>query len=106
MPEKTFKNTLYERFPDVKKRLDVSKSYLIFENDIKQSGESILDDTLEINRYLADRHPDWQKVYDKQMNREYLIIQIEPGNEDDILGRLMTYQLPKKMVYYVYKATP
>ena len=105
MNQKPVKDILIKKFLDVKKTLDASKSYLIFENDLKRTSDSILSESLPVYQYLDKHQFHWQKIFDKQLDREYLIVQTEPGKEDNILGRLISCQLPKDMVYYVYKAT-
>ncbi len=104
MDRKSFKDALNKRFLDVKKQLDESKSYLIFENDVTRSGDSVFAEDLPVYRYLEQQKLEWQQIRDRQLEREYLIVQIEPGTEDQTLGRLMANRLPKDMVYYVYKA--
>lgn len=104
MNHKPENNTVNQRFSDVKKNLDASKSYLIFETDSKRSKDSILAKDLPIYSFLESRGFSWQRINDKELDREYLIVQTNPGDEDHILGRLMACALPKDMVYYVYKA--
>lgn len=106
MNQKSYKDILHKRFSDLKKELDPSKSYLIFENDVKKMGNSILSGDLPVYEYLERHQFIWQKIEDSQIKREYLIVQTEPGNEDDTLGRLMVYQMPREVTYFVYKATP
>ena len=60
---------------------------------------------LPVYKYLERHHLQWQNVMDRQLQREYLLVLTEPGDEDDMLGRLMACQLPGDIVYYVYKAT-
>ena len=104
MSDKNTAKTETRSFSDVKKELDSSKGYLIFENDISQSDESLFSETLQIYHYLKKHQMIWQKILDNGLEREFLIIQTEPGKEDDVLGRLMAYHLPSDLVYYVYKA--
>ena len=104
MDQKPHKNILNQRFLDVKKKLEPSKSYLIFENDAGKTDDSLLSETLQVYAYLETQQLEWQTFIDREQKSEYLIIQTEPGNEDDILGRLMACQLPEDMVCYVYKA--
>ncbi|MCG8686071.1 MAG: hypothetical protein MI892_14425, partial [Desulfobacterales bacterium] len=48
-------------FLDVKKELYSSKGYLIFENDINQSDESLFSETLQIYHFLEKHQMIWQK---------------------------------------------
>ncbi len=96
-PEK--KNFLW-----IKQNLDSSLSYIIFENDIKKQGESIFDPDHMAYTFLKGEKHTWQQVIDMDLSKEYLVIQIEPGNEDEVLGRLMGYGFPRDTVYYLYKA--
>lgn len=104
MSDKNRAKTETRSFLDVKKELDSSKGYLIFENDINQSDESLFSETLQIYHYLEKHQMIWQKILDSGLGREFLIIQTEPGKEDDVLGKLMAYHLPGELVFYVYKA--
>lgn len=91
-------------FSDVKKRLDASRSYLIFENDLKRSGDSILSEDHRIYRQLAKHRLDWERI--KDADGEYVIVQTTPGKEDQMLGRIMAGGIPKEIICYVYKANP
>lgn len=104
MSDKNTAKTENRSFLQIKKELDSSKGYLIFENDINQSDESLFSETLQIYHYLEKNQMIWQKILDSGLEREFLIIQTEPGNEDIILGRLLAGPLPRDMVYYIYKA--
>ena len=88
----------------IKQNLDSSLSYIIFENDIKKQGESIFDPDHMAYAFLKGEKHTWQQVIDMDLSREYLVIQIQPGNEDEVLGRLMGYGFPRDTVYYLYKA--
>ncbi len=104
--DKSGKEPIIEmRFSDVKQSLDASQSYLVFENDRHKSDDSLLSDDQAIYQYLAEHGYAGKRIYDADLNREYLVVQVGPGNEDIILGRLLAGPLPRKMVYYVYKAT-
>ncbi len=88
----------------VKKNLDPSRSYIIFENDLNKQASSIFADSLVAYGYLDRENYVWKKVFDSEISKEYLVIQIDPGDEDATLGRLMGYGFPGDVVYYVFKA--
>ena len=103
------KNSLHHKtkeksFSWIKQNLDPLWSYIIFENDLKKTGTSIFDPDhiaytcLEKEKYL------WQQVIDRDLSREYLMIRIETGHEEQILGKVMGYGFPDGIVYYLYKA--
>ncbi len=103
-------NTIIEEsFDWIKKNLDPLKGYIIFENDLSisvssEEAESIFSDSLKAYQYLNKENYAVRKVYDSKSSKEYLVIQIEPGNEDEILGKVMGYGFGKDTVYYLYKA--
>ncbi|MDZ7667119.1 MAG: hypothetical protein U5K27_17630 [Desulfotignum sp.] len=41
---------------------------------------------------------------DEVLQREYLVVCIGTGNEDEVLGQVMGYGFPRETVYYLYKA--
>lgn len=94
----------YTSFGWIKKNLDPLRSYIIFENDLNKQAGSIFSESLPAYQYLKKAHPDLEKVYDKDTAKEYLVIRIEPGNEDTELGKIMGYGFPKDTVSYLYKA--
>lgn len=104
--DKSGKEPIIEmRFSDMKQSLDASQSYLVFENDRHKSNDSLLSDDQAIYPYLAAHGYVSKRIYDDGLNREYLVVRVEPGKEDILLGKLLAGPLPKEMVYYLYKAT-
>jgi hypothetical protein len=95
---------LEKSFDWIKKNLDPLMGYIIFENDLTLQAESIFSESLKAYQYLKKENYVVKKVYDSQSSKEYLVIQIESGNEDEILGRVMGYGFGKDTVYYLYKA--
>ncbi len=96
-------------FDWIKKNLDPLMGYIIFENDVSTSissgeAESIFSESLRAYQYLKKENHALRKVYDSKSSKEYLVIQIEPGNEDEILGKVMGYGFGNDTVYYLYKA--
>jgi hypothetical protein len=92
-----------ESFDWIKKNLDPLMGYIIFENDLSQA-DSIFSESLRAYQYLKKENYAVRKVYDSKSSKEYLVIQTEPGNENEILGRVMGYGFGKDTVYYLYKA--
>ncbi|MEA1968025.1 MAG: hypothetical protein U9N77_07375 [Thermodesulfobacteriota bacterium] len=88
----------------IKKSLNPEKSYIIFENDLNKQTQSIFSESLMANQYLKKGNYTCKKVYDSKESKEYLVIQIDPENEDETLGKIMGYGFPKNTVYYLYKA--
>lgn len=88
----------------VKRNLDPSRSYIIFENDLSKQTRSIFSESLIAYQYLKKKNHAWKGVYDSGSKKEYLVIEIEPGNEDETLGKVMGYGFPGDTVYYLYKA--
>ncbi len=93
-----------DSFAGIKNTLDASSSYIVFENDLIKASKSIFSDDIPIGSYLEKEGYSWQKVLDTNLSREYLVIQFKPGNEDEILGKVMGYGLPEDTVYYLFKA--
>lgn len=91
-------------FLEIKQRLDPMGSYIIFENDLKQGGPSILDTAHGAYAFLERENFTWQQVLDPDLAREYLVVRIPKGDEDQALGRVMAYGLPKNTIYYLFKA--
>ena len=46
----------------------------------------------------------WQQVIDRDMLKQYLVIQVAPGNEDEVLGKVIGYGFAEDTVYYIFKA--
>ncbi len=88
----------------IKKHLDPSMSYIIFENDLTKQRLSIFSESLIAYQYLKKGNYAWKKVYDSKYSKEYLVIKIDPENEDETLGKVLGYGFPKDTVYYLYKA--
>jgi hypothetical protein len=95
---------IHKSFTWIKQNLDPARSYIIFENDLNKHPDSIFQDSLMVYQYLTKGGYAWRKVCDTRGIKEYLVIEIDPGNEDETLGRVMGYGLPKDTVYYLYKA--
>jgi hypothetical protein len=93
-----------KNFNWVKKNLDPAESYIVFENNIKEKTGSLFSITNPVFTYLNDNKILWEQVLDKDLLREYLVIQIEPGTEDEMLGKLIEYKFSKNIVYYLYKS--
>ncbi|MCP4023905.1 MAG: hypothetical protein GY729_18820 [Desulfobacteraceae bacterium] len=98
--DKRFKKS----FDWIKKNLDPLKSYIVFENDLNKQDDSILSESFIAYQYLNEDMLTWQKVFDVKKLKEYLVIQIDPGNEEEKLGKIMGYGFPKETVSYLYKA--
>jgi hypothetical protein len=88
----------------IKKNLDPLKSYIVFENNLKKGTGSIFLKKNPVFKYLRDETFIWEQFIDKNLSREYLVIQIGQGSEDEILGKLIGYEFSKNIVYYLYKA--
>ena len=93
-----------KNFDWIKKNLDPAKSYIVFENNLKKETDSIFSNKNLVYKYLSKEKFVWEQILDKRLSREYLVIQIEPGNEDVMLGKLFEYKFSKDIVYYLYKA--
>lgn len=96
--------TIQNSFGWIKKNLDPLQSYIVLENDLNRQPDSIFSKTLITYKYLKKGNYAWKKVYDSKYLKEYLVIQIEPENEDETLGKIMGYGFPKDIVSYLYKA--
>ncbi|MCP4672256.1 MAG: hypothetical protein GY857_13220 [Desulfobacula sp.] len=88
----------------IKENLDPERSYIIFENDLNKQVDSIFSESFIAHQYLKKENHVWKKVYDPAVSKEYLVIQVDPGDEDEILGKIMGYGFLKDTVSYVYKA--
>jgi hypothetical protein len=95
---------IQKSFGWIKKHLDPSISYIIFENDLNKQTDSIFLKTLIPYQYLKKGNFAWKKIYDSKYLKEYLVIQIDPGNEEETLGKVLGYGFPKDTIYYLYKA--
>jgi len=91
-------------FAWIKKNLDPLRSYIVFENDLTKQAGSIFSESLIVYEYLKKGHYAWKKIYDSQGSKEYLVLEIDPENEDEIFGNIMGYGFPKDIVSYLYKA--
>ena len=91
-------------FDWIKKNLDPLISYIILENDLNKQADSIFSEVLMTYQYLKKGNYAWKKVYDSKDLKEYLVIQIDPENEDETLGKVMGYGFSKDIVSYLYKA--
>ncbi len=91
-------------FAWIKKNLDPLSSYIILENDLNKQLDSIFSDVFITYQYLKKEKYAWKKVYDSKYLKEYLVIQIDPANEDETLGKIMGYGFGKDIVSYLYKA--
>ncbi|QTA77995.1 Uncharacterized protein dnl_02000 [Desulfonema limicola] len=96
--------TIKKSFAWIKKNLDPLQSYIVFENDLNKQDYSIFSESLIAYQYLKNGNYAWKKIYDSKYSKEYLVIQIEPGKEDETLGRVIGYGFPADTVYYLYKA--
>ncbi|MBU1340896.1 MAG: hypothetical protein KKE44_05430 [Proteobacteria bacterium] len=91
-------------FSWIKNQLDPAMGYVIFENNLNKQPLSLFSESL--TAYLKKAGYAFKMVFDAQQAKEYLVIQVDPGNEDEILGKVMGYGLPKDTVSYLYKAKP
>jgi len=96
--------TIQKSFAWIKKKLDPLRSYIIIENDLNKQADSIFSNGLITYQYLKKENYAWKKVYDSKQLKEYLVIQIDPANEDETLGKFMGYGFGKDIVSYLYKA--
>ncbi|MCA1793930.1 MAG: hypothetical protein LC660_08690 [Desulfobacteraceae bacterium] len=97
-------DTIHGSFIWIKQTLEPGESYIIFENDLTQGGESIFDSSHMAYAYFTAHAYTWKKVLDQKLEREYLVVCIGTGNEDEVLGQVMGYGFPRDTVYYLYKA--
>ena len=88
----------------IKRQLQPESSYIVFENSSTLDEDSIFTDELKIYEYLKNGKHHWQQFKDEKLSREYLVIRMIPGKEDETLGKLLSYGLPKDTAYYLYKA--
>jgi len=95
---------IQKSFGWIKKNLDPLRSYIILENDLNKQTDSIFSKSLITYQYLKKGNYTWKKVYDSKNLKEYLVIQIDPGNEDKTLGSIMGYGFSKETISYLYKA--
>lgn len=97
-------NIIHKSFGWIKENLDPEWSYIIFENDLNKQADSIFLESDPAYRFLRKVGSALKKVYDMKMAKEYLVIKIEPGNEDKELGKIMGYGFLENTVSYLYKA--
>lgn len=90
---------------EIKKTLDPGTSYIIFENDLTLGDASLFDPAHMAYAYFEANGHTWKKVMDETLQREYLVVCIGTGKEDEVLGQVMGYGFPRETVYYLYKAT-
>jgi hypothetical protein len=91
-------------FAWIKQTLDPGASYIVFENTLTREGGSLFDPGLSAYAYFEASGYTWKMVMDKALQKEYLVVCIGTGNEEEVLGRVMGYGFPKDTVYYLYKA--
>ena len=91
-------------FKWVKRNLDPTKSYIVFESKINTKNDSIFLEKAPVFEYFKDNKILWEHILDIDLLREYLVIQFKPGNEDKMLGKLIEYNFSKNIVYYLYKS--
>ncbi len=96
--------TVQNSFAWIKKNLDPLQSYIVLENDLNKQADSIFSNVFITYQYLKKENFAWKKVYDSKQLKEYLVIQIDPTNEDETLGKIMGYGFGKDIVSYLYKA--
>ena len=96
--------TIQKNFAWIKKHLDPSHGYIVFENDLNRQALSIFNESIIAYQYLKKEKYAWKKVYDSDESKEYLVVQTEPGREDETLGKVMGFGFSKDTVYYLYKA--
>lgn len=82
----------------------MAKSYIIFENDLKKGKESIFSKDIHAYNYLENLNVSWYQSMDTNLMMEYLVLQLEPGKEDEVLGKMMGQGFSTDMVYYLFKA--
>ena len=95
---------IQKSFGWIKKNLDPTRSYIILENDLNKQPSSIFSESLIAYQYLKKGNYAWKKVNDAKSSKEYLVIQIDPENEDETLGSVMGYGFSKETISYLYKA--
>ena len=95
---------IQKSFAWIKENLDPKKGYIIFENDLTRQADSIFSESFVAYQYLKKGGYAWKKIFSATESKEYLIIQIDPGNEDETLGKVMGFGFPKDTIYYLYKA--
>jgi hypothetical protein len=88
----------------IKQTLEPGASYIIFENDLTQGDGSIFEPSHMAYAHFSANAYTWKKVLDDKLEREYLVVCIGTGKEDEVLGQVMGYGFPKDTVYYLYKA--
>ena len=94
---------LEKDFTWIKQNLDPAKSYIIFENNLKNTSKSIFTSSY-ITCTCPEKEYESYHVIDRDLLREYLVVCVEPGSEERILGRIMGAGFPKGVIYYLYKA--
>ena len=88
----------------IKGQLAPEGSYIVFEHDLQGRKDSIFSKSLRVYDHLKQKKYSWQKVNDRSLFREYLVIRIEPGKEEETLGKMISLGFPKSTVYYLYRA--
>ena len=88
----------------IKGQLAPDGSYIVFEHDIQVSKDSIFTKSLRVYDFLRQEKYSWQQVKDVSLFREYLVIRIGLGKEEEILGKMLSLGFPKNTVYYLYRA--
>ena len=95
-------------FSSIKHNLDPRASYIVFENDLEKQGvsggASIFDPAQIGYAYLSRENYVWQQVIDMDHSREYLVIRIRSGDEDQILARVMGCGFSDNIICYIFKA--
>lgn len=86
----------------IKQGLDPKASYVIFEHDLNDRGESMTDPGQGVYAFLAAEGLSWEQVIDMDAAREYLVIRVNPGDEDRVLGRVLGFS--ETLVFYIFKA--
>ena len=105
MTQPLHEDPVHGSFVEIKKTLDPGVSYLIFENDLTLEEASIFDPSHMAYAYFETNAFTWKKVVDETLQREYLVVCIGTGNEEEVLGQVMGFGFPSETVYYLYKAT-
>ncbi|THB75779.1 MAG: hypothetical protein D3926_19490 [Desulfobacteraceae bacterium] len=88
----------------IKGQLAPEASYIVFEHNLQGRKDSIFSKSLRVYDYLEQKKYSWQQVKDGSLFREYLVIRIEPGKEEETLGKMISLGFPKSTVYYLYRA--
>ena len=97
-------NAILSSFEEIKRNLDPAFSYIVFERDLGLNEGKGFSEVIQALSCLRKKDLGWQIYNDEARGIDFLLVKMEPGQDELIMKKIVDTGLPQDFICSFYKS--